>query len=143
DAGELDHGAHGAARADPGSGRRRLQQFLRRPLLETDLVGNGGPDHGHCDEMLLRRLYRLADGLRHLPCRAQPGADAAVLVADHDQRAEGEATAALDDLRHPVQVDDLLCEFRLTSAVLVTHLFLTQNFNPALRAASASALIRP
>src|SRR5205823_9132341 len=42
-----------------------------------------------------------------------------------DQRAERKATAALDHLRHPVQVDDLFCEFRLASSVLVTHLFLT------------------
>src|ERR1700731_4448217 len=43
----------------------------------------------------------------------EPGADAAVLIADHDEGAEREATAALDDLRHPVQVDDFLREFRL------------------------------
>src|SRR2546429_3282275 len=50
-----------------------------------------------------------------------PGPGAAVLVAYHHQGAEGEAAAPLDDLRHPVQVDDFLCEFRLASSVLVTH----------------------
>src|SRR5437870_8052936 len=80
-----------------------------------------GADHRHGDQVLLRRFDRLTDGLRHLARLPQPGADAPVLVADDDQRAEGKAAAALDHLRHAVQVDDLLCEFRLASAVLVTH----------------------
>src|SRR5438445_442217 len=52
----------------------------------------------------------LADRLRDLLGLAEPEADVAVLVAHHHQRAEAEAPAALHDLRHAVDVDDLLLQ---------------------------------
>jgi len=36
--------------------------------------------------------------------------DAPFLVADHDQRRKAEALAALDDLRHTIDVDELVDE---------------------------------
>ena len=36
--------------------------------------------------------------------------DPALLVADHDQRRKAEALAALDDLRHTIDVDELVDE---------------------------------
>src|SRR5216684_593241 len=126
DPGQLDDGAHGAARANAGTWRRRLEQHLGGSLLQANLVGDGSADYRHGDEVLLRRLNRLANGLGYLAGLPEPRADAAVLVADDHERAEGEATAALDDLRHPVQVDDLLREFRLASSVLVTHTLLLE-----------------
>jgi hypothetical protein len=36
--------------------------------------------------------------------------DPAFLVADHDQRRKAEALAALDDLRHAIDVDELVDE---------------------------------
>src|ERR1700726_2439737 len=75
--------------------------------------------------MLLGRLGCCADRLGHLACLAQAGADAAVLVADDHERAEGEATPTFDDFCYAVQVDDFLRELGLASSVLVTHAFLT------------------
>jgi hypothetical protein len=36
--------------------------------------------------------------------------DPALLIADHDQRRKTEALAALDDLRHTIDVDELVDE---------------------------------
>src|SRR5947209_10184167 len=76
--------------------------------------------------MFLRRLDRFADGFGDLAGLAEPGADPAILITDDHERAEGEATAALDNLGDSVQVDDLLRELRLTSSVLVTHALLLE-----------------
>src|SRR6185369_293856 len=53
------------------------------------------------------------DRLGHLARLAQPDADVAGAVADDDDRAEAEAAAALDDLGHPVDLDDALLEREL------------------------------
>ena len=53
---------------------------------------------------------RLADRLRHFACLAVAETDASLLVADHDQRRKAEALAALDDLRHTIDVDELVDE---------------------------------
>jgi hypothetical protein len=42
--------------------------------------------------------------------RALPWPKPALLIADHDQRRKAEALAALDDLRHTIDVDELVDE---------------------------------
>jgi len=73
-------------------------------------VGDRGALEGHLDQVLLRRIDTLADGVRNFPGLAHPGPDAALAVADHDHGAEGEATSALDHLRDAVDLDDPLLE---------------------------------
>jgi len=46
-------------------------------------------------------------------------AGAALLVADHDQRCETEALAALDDLGHAVDVDELVDELAVALLALL------------------------
>ena len=53
---------------------------------------------------------RLADRFRHFARLAVAETDPALLVADHDQRRKAEALAALDDLRHTIDVDELVDE---------------------------------
>ena len=65
----------------------------------------------HPDQAALGRLGRLADRLRHLARLAVAEADPALLVADHDQRGETEAPAALHHLGDAVDVDELVGEF--------------------------------
>src|SRR5919106_1571863 len=77
------------------------------------LVRDRGAHQWDADEPLLGVLDPLADRLRHLSRLAEPGADDAVPVTDHDHRAEAEAPAALDDLRHAIDLDDLFLEREL------------------------------
>src|SRR5262249_51579907 len=64
----------------------------------------------HVHHALLGLLDPLADGLGNLLRLAEPEADTARAVADHDERAEAEAPPALHDLRHAVDVNDLLLQ---------------------------------
>ena len=64
----------------------------------------------HADQPALGRFGRLADRLRHLARLAVAEADAAVLVADDDERGEAEAPAALHHLGDAVDVDELVDE---------------------------------
>src|SRR3982750_665882 len=75
-------------------------------------IAEGNPDH-----RLLRSSGSLADRLRDLPRLAMAEASAALAVADHHERCEAEALAALHGLGDAVDVDELLDE--LLAAVIV------------------------
>src|SRR5690606_32946025 len=64
----------------------------------------------------------LANGLGHFVGAAETDADAATPIADDNERAEAEAAATLDDLRHAVDVDDLFGQLLRCGFVLVDHL---------------------
>src|SRR5262249_46379065 len=65
----------------------------------------------HLDEVLLRGLDTLADGLRNLLGLARTVANNTLAgVADDDQRCEAHILAALDHLGHAVDADDLILE---------------------------------
>src|SRR6185312_7538183 len=64
-------------------------------------------------------LGRLADRLRHLARLARAVADAALAIADHDERGEAEAPSALHDLGDAVDADELLDELALLALVPV------------------------
>ena len=53
----------------------------------------------------------LADGFRHFARLAMTETDAAILIADHHQRGETEAAAALHDLGDAIDVHQLVDEF--------------------------------
>ncbi len=60
----------------------------------------------HADDAALGGFRRLADRLRHFARLAVAEADAALLIADDDERGEAEAASALHHLRHAVDVDE-------------------------------------
>src|SRR5204863_10045276 len=64
----------------------------------------------HARQVALRRFSRLADRLGNFARLAVTETDPALLVADHHQRRKAEALAALDDLRHAIDVDQLVDE---------------------------------
>src|SRR5581483_5942867 len=64
----------------------------------------------HPRQIALGRFGRLADRLGHFARLAVAETGPALLVADHDQRRKAEALAALDDLRHAIDVDQLVDE---------------------------------
>ena len=65
---------------------------------------------GHAEEVLLAPARRPSDRERDLVGLAVADADDVTLVADDDERREREATAALDDLRDAVDLDDALLQ---------------------------------
>src|SRR5262249_34928496 len=98
-------------------------------------------DQRHAQHALLRPLDPLADRLRHLVGLPETEAHPSCAVADHDQGAEAEAAAALDDLRHAIDVDDLLLELASLriedlsprgSAAELRHLSVSLELEPAL-----------
>src|SRR5207248_10929196 len=101
-----------------------------------DLVRDRRSVPRHGEHVLLRVVDRLRDRERNLARLPVADPDAIDLVADHDERREREAPAALDDLGDAVDLDHALLE--LAGLVVVT-----QNSSPPSRAASASALTRP
>src|SRR5215212_5543410 len=110
DAGQLDDGPHRAARDHAGAGSGRPHHHLGRPEVLEDRVRDGRAVQRHAHQVLLGDLGALADGVRDFVRLPEANTDGAVRVADDDERAEAEATAALDDLRHAVDLDDPLFE---------------------------------
>src|SRR5262249_29577894 len=124
---------------------------------------------GNARQIALGRLGRLADRFRHFARLAVAEARAALLVADHDQRRKAEALAALDDLCHAIDVDELVDELAVALLALPAPFAsaafaftchgvfqslrgrcpcprkcsVAQKLSPLSRAASASALTRP
>ena len=86
DARRLEHRADGAAGDDARALGRRLEQHPARAEVAEHLVGDGVARQRHLEEVLLRLLAALADGLGHLVGLAQADADVPVAVADDHQR---------------------------------------------------------
>src|SRR5262249_4578894 len=106
--------------------------------LADDRVHDGAAGQRDREEVLAGLFGALLDGEGHLLGLAVAEADPAGAVADHHERGEREAAAALDDLGDGVDVDDArLAELRIVHGV--GH----QSSSPASRAASATAATRP
>src|SRR5689334_12839883 len=79
--------------------------------------------HRHPDHAALGAFGSLADGLRHFTCLAGAIADAALLIADHNECREGEASSALHHLGDAVDgdqlVDDAVVRVALIPAIAV------------------------
>ncbi len=143
DARQLEHGADAAAGDDAGSLARGAQQHARGVGAAEHLVGDRRAVLRHLEEVLLCVVHRLRDGERHFARLPVADAYPVDLVSDDDERREREAPAALDDLRHAVDLDDPLLELAgvdLLGALLPDS---AQNFKPPSLAASASAFTRP
>src|SRR6266851_1095372 len=120
DAERLEHRAHRAAGDDAGAGRGGAQGHLAGAEAALDVVmQRAAVAQRHPDQPALGGLGRLADRLGHLARLAGAVADAAALVADDDDRGEGEAPAALHHLRHAIDGDQLVGQFVVLVAITV------------------------
>ena len=91
---------------------RRAQDDLAGAVAAVDVVMQRAAfAQRDADHAALGRLGRLADRFRHLAGLAVAEADAALLVADDDERGEAEAPAALHHLGDAVDVDQPVDEF--------------------------------
>src|SRR5439155_26887860 len=86
DAHRLEHPPDAAAGDHAGSFACRLEQHAPRAEVTDHFVRNGVAREGHLEEVLLRLLAALADGLRHFVGLAEARADVALAVADHHER---------------------------------------------------------
>src|SRR5580658_5523623 len=150
DARELDHGAHAARRDDAGALGRRPQHDASGAETSDHFVRNGTVLNRHPHQAFLGAIDTLANRLGHFVGLAETESDQAVVIAGDHQRAEAEAASALHDFRDAVDMHDLLLDLEALRidplrdrAFPERSLPAVQNFNPASRAASASALTRP
>ena len=105
DSGRFEDGAGRAAGDDTGTGRGGLHQHARRVVLTDDHVRDRGARERDGEEVLAGLFHALLDRGRDLFGLAVTEAHVAVAVADHHERGEREAPAALDDLGDPVDRD--------------------------------------
>ena len=77
------------------------------------VMQRAGVAERHAQQIAARGLGGLADRFRHLACLAVAEADAALQVADDDERGKAEALAALHDLGDAIDVDELVRELAL------------------------------
>ena len=87
---------------------------MSRAVTLGDFMRDRRANHGHLDQVLLRVLDALANGLGDLARLAQANADMTGAVTNDDDRAEAEASAALDDFGYSVDLDDTLFERQAT-----------------------------
>ncbi len=113
----LQHRAHRAAGDDAGTRGRRTEEHLARAGVADDLVRERPLGHRHGDHGAPGRVDRLADRLGHLVRLAGADPHLALLVADGDERGEGEAASALDHLGDAVDVDHVLLEVGLAATL--------------------------
>src|SRR5205823_7575845 len=97
--------------------RGGAEEDARGVELAHDLVRDRRAVLRHREEILLRVVDGLGDRERHLARLPVADADAVDLVADHDERREREAPAALDDLRDAVDLDHALLELARLSCI--------------------------
>ena len=115
----LEHGAHRAAGDDAGAGGRGAQHDAPCAVAAVDVVMQRAAfAQRHADDAALGGFRRLADRLGHFARLAVAEADAALLVADDDERGEAEAAAALHDLRDAIDVDEAIDEFAVALLAL-------------------------
>ncbi len=110
DAAELEHGANATAGDDAGSLGGGAQDDVTGAEAADRAVRKRLPVLGHADQVLTGVLDGLLDRERNLAGLAVADPDHVVLVADGDEGREGEATAALDDLRDAVDLDHALLQ---------------------------------
>src|SRR5216683_362667 len=91
----LEHRAHRAARDDPGSLAGRLEQHAPGAEVTQHLVRDGVARERNLEEVLLRLLAALADGLGDLVRLPQPGTDVALPVPSFSSGESVDADASV------------------------------------------------
>src|SRR5581483_9339945 len=121
-----------AASDHAGAGRRGLDQHLRRTEAREHRMRDGAVAHRHRDQVLACDGRTLADRVRHFVRLAHTRAHTPLAVTHHDDGGKAEAPAALHNLRHAVDEDDLLGELALAfpAAVPVAALSLSRYHAP-------------
>ena len=91
------------------------------------------------DERLLGFFRRLADRFRHFPGFAVAKANAALLIANNDERGEREVLTTLHDLSDAVDGDELVDQFTFSAFFLSTAIAVVTARATTIVAARATA----
>jgi hypothetical protein len=126
----------------PVPGDAGLRKTRPEPKTPSDSCVIVEPVLGHAEEVLLGLLDALLDRERDLVGLAVAHAHHVALVAHHDQRGEGEAPAALDDLRDAVDLHDPLLQVEARGAHGAVDAG-PHTVSPPSRTPSANAFTRP
>src|SRR5215204_3641918 len=105
---QLDHRAHRAPANNARSIDRRLEQDMFAAEEAMDLMRNGTTLERDVNQVLLGLLDRFRNGDRDLGSFSLADTHPAMPVAHHHQGAEVKALTAFDNLRDPVDEDDLV-----------------------------------
>ena len=110
----LEHGTHGTAGDNTGTGGCGFHEDVGTAVLAISGVRDRTLQDGHLDEVLLCILNAFGDGGRDLTGLPQTIAYDAVLVTDDDDHCEAEDSSALGNFSHSVGGDHALFEFEVS-----------------------------
>ncbi len=141
---QLQECADTATGYNAGTGRSRPQQHTARAVMAQDLMCDRGAVLGNHEQVLASVIDRLLDRQRNFLGLAVADADRALAVAHRHKSGEREAPAALDDLRHSVDMYHALLKVeRICLDLCQSPTPLPQKSKPPWRAPSARAFTLP
>src|SRR6056297_2669963 len=107
----FENGAHRTTRDHTRTRRRGPHHNLAGTEMAANVMVQGPPlTQRDANHRSLRLLTRLSDSFRHLTRLPSSMADPAVTIAQHNQRREAKALAALYHLRDTIDGDQLFNE---------------------------------
>ena len=98
----------------PVPGDAGFSSTFPAPNLPRTVCGMVPRKTGTQNDVLLRVVDTLRDGVRHLVRLAEADADMSAAVAYHDDGVEAESPSALDNLGYTVDVDELVFQLEFT-----------------------------
>jgi hypothetical protein len=116
---DFEDGTDAAAGDETGTRSSRTEHHDAAVGVADDFVRDGVAAEIDADEGAVGAVGSLADRIGNFLGLAVTHADAALAIPCHDERGEVEATAAFDDLRAAVDVDDLVVVFGSRGVVAI------------------------
>jgi hypothetical protein len=116
---DFKHGTDTAAGNQTSTRSSRTEHHDTAVGVADDFVRDGVATEIHANEGAVGAVGSLADSIRDFLGLTVTHTDAALAVTRHDERSEVEATAAFNDLRAAVDVDDLVVEFGSRGVVAI------------------------
>src|SRR5205085_8170172 len=103
----LKHRAHRPTRDNAGALIRRPHNHLPGAVMAHGFVVQGASVfQRYAEHAAFGSFGRLANGFRNLACLSVTKADAAALIADHDESGKAEAAPPLHHFRHAIDVHE-------------------------------------
>src|SRR5690606_699687 len=122
DAKRFEHGAHRTTGDDTGTRNGGTQDDLAGAVAAGNVVvQRTGIPQRNADHLALGLLGSLADSLGNFTGLAVTETDATLLVTDDDERRKNEATAALHNLGHTIDVDQAIDELAFALLNVSAH----------------------
>jgi hypothetical protein len=135
-ASDFKHGTDATASDEAGTGSSRTEHHDAAVGVADDFVRDGVATEIDANEGAVGAVGSFADCIRNFLGLAVTHTDAALAITCHDERGKVEATAAFDDLRAAVDVDDLVVEFGSRGVVAIVA---TRTATRAARAIATAA----